>query len=153
MFVNRRDPSSIWHWLRLMLTCPTLGPYLMKCGFTSRSWDEHKDVLFRWFHAPWEFDSLLPLLFRKTHCHLLFFTLLLCEFRMLWHHFNRQINAVNCDRVYFVDWTNSCDKEMAKMNSELLCYYLCCFFGGCVFGTSSSTLASAQKRARTKNTR
>lgn len=30
---------------------------------------------------------------------------------MLWHQFNRQINVVNCDRVYFVDWTNSCDNE------------------------------------------
>lgn len=54
----------------------------------------------------------LPLPFQKTYCHFLFFTLPLCaEFRMLWHHFNRQINAVNCDRVYFVDWTNSCDNE------------------------------------------
>lgn len=128
MFVNRRDPSSSWHWLRLILPCTTLESFLIKWWFSSEivRWVQRR--VFRWFHAPWEFGSLLPLLFRKTHCHLLFFTLLLCEFRMLWHHLNRQINAVNCDRVYFVDWTNSCDKEMAKMNSELLCYYLCCFF-------------------------
>lgn len=62
------------------------------------------------------------------------------EFRMLWHHFNQQINAVNCDRVYFVDWTNSCDNEgkdelwtfVLLSNTRVL------LSRGCVFGTSSS---------------
>lgn len=94
---------------------------------------------------------------RNCHSHfkrptvIFYFSLFHCaRFRMLWHHFNRQINAVNCDRVYFVDWTNSCDNggEDELWTFVLLSVLL---FRRCVFGTSSSTLTHCRgRRAREK---